>query len=233
MFHSLPSEPLSLHEGVDSWGSQSCSLKSDTPLVQHMWRPSDCSIHLYLWIHMHPNACERNGTLCLRMYCLGLFASEQKRWAYCHASSPTCSHCVGFICAVRVCVRFCVCDSVDVIKAFLECRKKRMGRTTKKKVTPTYLFPPLQFCSFSFCCLPLSNNHVHRSLLFPPCLSPFLSLSDFLFKTHMTLCQIMLLDLAGSCVFLLTLFPLFFIPALESHLINRSTLSHTYHRIYT
>lgn len=97
-------------------------------------------------------------------------------------------------------------------------------------------FSPLQFSPspYSF---PSPSQPILQSARFSlplfhtvsPSLAPCLSIKN----THMTLCQILLLDLGGCCVFFSSRFsPLFFsMPAWESHLINTSTQSR--HFIYT
>lgn len=91
---------------------------------------------------------------------------------------------------------------------------------------------------------PLSN-----SLLFPysfPSLSPSILQSVYLsvspparslplyLKTHMTLCQILLLDLGGSCAFFLTLFLFFFFPSLRiTSNKHKHTVSHRAGTTYT
>lgn len=180
----------------------------------------------YICIHMHVNEMEPCASVCIALGYL-LVSRKAELTVTCTAINTLLTY-MQCLCSVHLCMCVCVFQ-VDVIKAFLECRKK--WAVQQKKSLPL-TFTPLQ-SSLSLYAFPSLSPS--RSLS----LSPFLyvshsfSRSDFLFKTHMTLCQIMLLDLAGSCVFLLTLSPLFLIPALESHLINRSTLPHTYHCINT
>lgn len=90
----------------------------------------------------------------------------------------------------------------------MSIKKKNKKISNKKSFTPTYLFlspflPSLCFSSLS----PSIWQPVHLSLFLP--LSLLLSFCLPIW-THLTLCQIMLLDLVGSCLFFFSRFPPFY-----------------------
>lgn len=103
----------------------------------------------------------------------------------------------------------CVCSN-RCYQGFIPCNEYRKNQEHNKKslsFTSTYLSPSPIFSFSLFFSLPVS---FHPEIC-PSFLSSYLCVSPLALrlKTHMTLCQILPLDLRGSCAFFLTLFPFY------------------------